>query len=185
MKFILLINDKMPTIVGILTYINMVYTYYYNCIMILHTVSRHVDEALPLDHPRSKVSGNPMIWPYPQDVILYARISYYNNNMFIIYLFLILFWIYNMFWSLIQKIAGTFAITLRFLTLRHHVYCLWFHAWNLLYVTFQQKQVTDVSLILKDSDTESENLSLLMWLSVSDCQKTDSSNVVLLSFIGI
>ena len=40
------------------------------------------------------------------------------------------------------------------------------------------KQVTNVSLALKDSDTESENLSLLIQLSVSDDQKTDSLNVV-------
>ena len=40
-----------------------------------------------------------------------------------------------------------------------------------------------VSLVLKDSDTDSENLSLLIQLSVSDGQKTASSNVVL--FIGI
>ena len=45
---------------------------------------------------------------------------------------------------------------------------------NLLYVKSQQKQLTDVSLILKNSDTESENLNLLIWLSVSDGQKTDS-----------
>ena len=47
------------------------------------------------------------------------------------------------------------------------------------------KQVTDVSLILKDrdTDTESENLSSLIRLSVSDGQKTDSSKDV--SFIGI
>ena len=50
-------------------------------------------------------------------------------------------------------------------------------------VTSPQKQVTDVSLLLKDSDTESENLSSLIRLSVSDGQKTDSLNVV--SFIGI
>ena len=36
------------------------------------------------------------------------------------------------------------------------------------------KQVTDVSLILKDCDAESENLSLLIWLSVSDGQKTET-----------
>ena len=51
-----------------------------------------------------------------------------------------------------------------------------------LYVTSPQKQVTDVSLVLKDSDTDSENLSSLIRLSVSDGQKTDSSNV---SLIGI
>ena len=36
------------------------------------------------------------------------------------------------------------------------------------------KQVTGVSLVLKDSDTESENLSSLIRLSVSDSQKSDS-----------
>ena len=81
------------------------------------------------------------------------------------------------------NIAGTFAITLRFLKSRHHVFRLWFHAWNLLYVTSPQNQVTDVSLVLKDSDTESENLSSLIRLSVSDGQKTDSLNVV--AVIGI
>ena len=67
--------------------------------------------------------------------------------------------------------------------LRHHVFRLWFHAWNLNYVTLPQKQVTDVSLVLKDSDLDSENLSSLILLSVSDDQKTDNSKVV--SFIGI
>ena len=38
------------------------------------------------------------------------------------------------------------------------------------YLTLLQKQVTDVSLVLKDSDTESENLSSLIWLSGSDSQ---------------
>ena len=69
------------------------------------------------------------------------------------------------------------------MTLHNHVFHLWFHAWNLLYVTSLQKQVADVSLVLKDSDMDSENLSLLIRLSVSDGQKTDSSKVV--SFIGI
>ena len=69
------------------------------------------------------------------------------------------------------------------MTLRHHVFRLWFHALNLLYVTSPQKQVTDVSLVLKDSDMDSENLSSLIRLSVSDGQKTDSSQGV--SFIGI
>ena len=79
--------------------------------------------------------------------------------------------------------AGTFAITLRFLTSRQHVFHLWFHACNLFYVTSPQKQVTDVSLVLKDSDMDSENLSSLIRLSVSDSWKTDSSKVV--SVIGI
>ena len=42
---------------------------------------------------------------------------------------------------------------------------LWFHALNLLYVVSRQKQVTDVSLVLKDSDMESENPSSLIRLS--------------------
>ena len=46
-----------------------------------------------------------------------------------------------------------------------------------------QKQVTDVSLVLKDSDMDTENLSSLIRLSVSDGQKTDRSKV--LSVIGI
>ena len=54
---------------------------------------------------------------------------------------------------------------------------------NLLYATSPQKQETDVSLVLKDSDTESENLSSLIRFSVSDSQKTDRSKDV--SFIGI
>ena len=66
---------------------------------------------------------------------------------------------------------------------RHHVFRLWFHAWKFNYVTSPQKQVTNVSLVLEDSDMESENLSSLIRLSVSDGQKTDSLNVV--SFIGI
>ena len=54
---------------------------------------------------------------------------------------------------------------------------------NLLYVTSPQKQVTDVGLVLKDSDMDSENLSSLIQLPVSDGQLTDSSKVV--SVIGI
>ena len=64
------------------------------------------------------------------------------------------------------------------MTLRHHVFRLWFHVWNLLHVTSPQKQVTDVSLVLKESDMDSENLSSLIRLFVSDGQKTDSSKVV-------
>ena len=45
------------------------------------------------------------------------------------------------------------------------------------------KQETNFSLVLKDSDMESKNLSSLIWLSVSDGQKTDSSKDV--SFISI
>ena len=48
---------------------------------------------------------------------------------------------------------------------------------NLLFVTSLQKQETDLSLILKDSDMDSENLSSLIRFSVSDGQKTDSSKM--------
>ena len=46
----------------------------------------------------------------------------------------------------------------------------------------QQNQVIDVSLVLKDSDMESENLSSLLLFSVSDGQITDNSKDV--SLIG-
>ena len=42
---------------------------------------------------------------------------------------------------------------------------------NLHYLMSPQNQEIDVSLVLKDSDTESEKLSSLIWLSVSDNQK--------------
>ena len=47
------------------------------------------------------------------------------------------------------KNAGTFIITVRFWTLHHHVFCLWFHAWNLLYVMSRQRHITDVSIVLR------------------------------------
>ena len=63
-------------------------------------------------------------------------------------LFQALFWFYNLFWPWhSKKIVGTFAITLRFLMSRHHVFPLWFHAWKLLYVASPQKQETDISLV--------------------------------------
>ena len=63
-----------------------------------------------------------MVWPHSRDVILYARSSYYYDNMFIICLFLTFFLIFKP--VLVfnpEKSAGTFAITLRFLTSRQHV----------------------------------------------------------------
>ena len=126
-----------------------------------------------------------MVWPHPRDVILYARSSYYYDNMFIICLFLTFFLILNLFWYLISKNCGNVCHNVTFLdvTSRQHVFRLWFHACNLLYITSPQKQVTDVSLVLKDSDMDSENLSSLIRLSVSDSQKGDGSKVV--SVIGI
>ena len=63
-----------------------------------------------------------MVWLHPRDVILYARSSYYYDNMFIICLFSDILSDFKTcfgLWS--RKIAGTFAITLRFLTSRQHV----------------------------------------------------------------
>ena len=127
--------------------------------------------------------GDSMVWPHPRDVILCAKSSYFYNNMFIIYLFLTLFGFYNLFWSLFPKNCENVYHHVTFLDVTSSCFpsqvpCLKFTLHNIV-----AKQVTDVSLILKDSDTESENLSSLIWLSVSDGQKTDSSNVV--SFIGI
>ena len=82
-----------------------------------------------------------------------------------------------------EKLREVCRCRLRFLMSRQHVFHLWFHACNLLYVTSPQKQVIDVSLVLKDSDMDSENLSALIRLSVPDVQKTDGSKVV--SVIGI
>ena len=97
--------------------------------------------------------------------------------------FLTFFWFYKLFWSLIQKkLQKSLPYTL-FLDVTHYVFRLWFITYNLIYVKSAQKQVTDISLVLKDSDMESENFSSLIRLSVSDGQKTDSSKDV--SFIGI
>ena len=126
-----------------------------------------------------------MVWPHPRGVILYARSNYYYNNMFIIYPFLTLFWIYNLFWSLIpQTLRERLPLLyVSFLDVTSFMFpslvsCLKFTLRNVA-----EKQVADVSLVLKDTDTDSENLSSLIRLSVSDGQKTDSSNVV--PFIGI
>ena len=56
-----------------------VYTHYHNSNLIWRTVSHRVDEVIP------------SVWPHPRDVILYARSSYYYDNMFIIFLFLTFF----------------------------------------------------------------------------------------------
>ena len=124
-----------------------------------------------------------MVWPHPRDVLLYARSIYYFDNEFIICLFLTLIWFYSLFWPLTPKNCGKVRHNVTFLDVTSSCFpslvpCLKFTLCNIA-----AKQATDVSLVLKDSDTESENLSLLILLSVSDGQKTDSLNVV--SFIGI
>ena len=116
-------------------------------------------------------------------VILYARSNY--NNIFIIYLFLTLFRFYKLFWSFIDKNCGNVCLYVTSLHVAWHQVIMFSVSGSMLeiYLTSPHKQVSDVSLVLKDSDTESENLSLLICLSVSGGQKTDSSKVV--SFIGI
>ena len=111
-----------------------------------------------------------------RDTVRQIKLLY--DNMFIICLFLTFF--------LILKpvlVLNPEKMRERLLTSCQHIFHLWFHDCNLIYVTLLQKQVTDVSLVLKDSDMDSENLSSLIRLSVSDGQKTDSSKVV--SVIGI
>ena len=102
-------SPKSVTHPAILNY-NLLYTHYYNSNLIwrtVTTVSCRVDEAIPSDHPEMRsVEGDSMVWPHPRDVILYARSSYFYNNMFIIYLFLTLFGFNKLFWSLIQKNCG-------------------------------------------------------------------------------
>ena len=62
------------------------------------------------------VKGDPMVWPHPRDVILYARSSYYFDNLFIICLFSdILSDFKNLFWSLIRKNCGNVCHNVTFL----------------------------------------------------------------------
>ena len=99
------------------------------------------------------VEGDQMVCPHPRVMIQFVRLSFYYNNIFIIYLFLTLFCFYKLLWSLIQKNVRTFALTFRLLTLRLHV----FVSGSMLKFTLRnvaQKQVTDVSLVIKDIDTE-------------------------------
>ena len=112
-----------------------------------------------------------MIWSNQRDVILYARSNDYYNNMFIKCLFPTF---YTLFWSLIQKSCGNVCHNVMFHDITSSCFpslvpCLKFFLRNVA-----AKQVTDLSLVLKDSDMESENLSSLIRLSVSDGQKTDS-----------
>ena len=154
----------------------MTNTHYYNSNVNWRTISRQVEEVIPSDHPRREASSV-IQWYDLIHETWYSTPDHATVIICLLYTFTDI-WFYKLFWSLIQKNSGKFAITFRFLMLRHHVCRLRFHAWNLLYATSPQKQVTNVSLLLKDSDTDSENLSSLIRLSVSDGQKTDSSNVV-------
>ena len=55
-----------------------------------------------------------MVWPHPRDVILYARSSYYYDNMFIICLFLTFFLIlkpYKGQFQYLSKLKGPQELT--------------------------------------------------------------------------
>ena len=140
---------------------SVVHTHYYNSNLIWRTVSRRVDEVIPSDHPRREVSrviqGYDLIhetWYCTPDQV----------TIIIICLLYTFFWHYSDYITCFglksKKITGTFAITLCFLTLRHHVFRLWFHAWHFLYLTSPQKQVNDVSLVLNDSDIRIQKTSV-------------------------
>ena len=94
-------------------------------------------------------------WPHAQDVILYTRSSYFYDNMFIICLFLTFYLNLKHVWTLIPKNCGNVAITLRFYVSWRHI-IMFSVSGSMLEIHFMspQKQVTDVSLVLKDSDTE-------------------------------
>ena len=90
--------------------------------------------------------------------------------------------IYNLFWTLIPKICGNVDHYVTFLDVTSSCFPSLNPCLKSTYITSPQKQVTDVSLVLKDSDTESENLSSSIRLSVSDSQKTDSSKRYIINY---
>ena len=68
-----------------------------------------------LYHVDWNVSGDLTVWSRLLDVIQYARSSYCYDNIFIIYPFPTLFWLYKVFWSLIQKQCGNVCLYVSFL----------------------------------------------------------------------
>ena len=138
----------------------LLHTHYYNSNLIWRTVSCRADEVIPSDHPRREASRVIQwyglihkTWYCTPDQATFIIIS-------LLYTF---FWHYfdfiNCFGLQSRKIAGTFAITFCHfvftsynMKLRHHIFRLLFHAWKLFYVMSPQKQVRDVSLVLKDSE---------------------------------
>ena len=86
-----------------------------------------------------------MVWPHPRDVILYARSSYYYDNMFIICLFLTFFLILKPVLVFNPEKLRERLHNVTFLDVTSTFFHLWFHACNLFYVTSPQKQVTDVA----------------------------------------
>ena len=120
-------------------------THYFNNNLILRTVSRRVYKVISSDLPRREPSKVIQWYGLIHETwfVLYARSSYYLTYMFIICPFLTLYWLVLVFNP--GKTARTFPIPLRFLTLRHHVFRLWFHAWNLLNVSLSDSKKTDSS----------------------------------------
>ena len=77
-----------------------------------------------LYHVDWNVSGDLMVWSRLLDVIQYARSSYCYDNIFIIYPFPTLFWLYKSFWSLIPRCSidsGTWYQVNRMSTQTWHV----------------------------------------------------------------
>ena len=74
------------------------------------------------------VEGDPMVWPHQRDMILYTR-QVTIIMICLLYAFFLTFFsdFKTCFGFLSGKIAGTFTITLRFLTSRQHVFRLWLH----------------------------------------------------------
>ena len=101
-----------------------IYTHYYNSNLNWGTVSCQVDKVISSDHLRREASR--VIQWY--DVILYARSSYFYNNMFMIYLFLTLFLFYKLLWSLIQK---NFENVCHYV-LSHHIHIIQYDATSFL-----------------------------------------------------
>ena len=55
-------------------------------------LSQYKEVGFTIGSPKTRsVEGDLMVWPHPRDVIPYTRSSCYYDNMFIIYLFLILY----------------------------------------------------------------------------------------------
>ena len=78
-----------------------------------------------------------MVWPHPRDVIYCTPDQVTFMIICLLYAFIsdILSDFKTCFGLKSRNFAGTFAISLRFLTSRQHVFRLWFHACNLLNVT--------------------------------------------------
>ena len=112
-------------------------THYHNSNLIWRTVSRRVDEVIPSDHPR-RVASSVIQWYGIIHETWYCTPD--QVTIMIICLLYAFFLTFFLILKPVRKIAGTFAITLRFLKSRQHVFRLWFHACNLLYVVCRKSR---------------------------------------------